>query len=80
MKTKTQILMEFGGPESSFDGDVSMYYPAILCAMEEYAEQFKQPNNIGVLKDRLFKLANDFAVADNGDVAVRLHIIHNELP
>jgi len=31
------------------------------------------------LKDRLFNLANDFAVDKKGDVAVKLHIIHNEL-
>lgn len=31
------------------------------------------------LKDRLFKLANDFAVAKKGDVAVLLHGIHNNL-
>lgn len=31
------------------------------------------------LKDRLFKLANDFAIAKKGDVAVLLHGIHNNL-
>ncbi len=29
------------------------------------------------LADRLFKLANDFAVAKEGDIAVMLHTIHN---
>lgn len=33
----------------------------------------------GSLQDRLFKLANDFAVDKQGDVAVKLHIIHNGL-
>jgi hypothetical protein len=33
----------------------------------------------GSLKDRLFELANDFAVAKKGEVAVKLHIIHNGL-
>lgn len=38
-----------------------------------------QSNVIKSLKDRLFNLANDFAVDKKGDVAVKLHIIHNEL-
>ena len=31
------------------------------------------------LQDRLFTLANDFAVAKHGDIAVRLHSIHNSI-
>ena len=31
------------------------------------------------LKERLFKLANDFAVAKQGDIAVKLHAIHNSI-
>lgn len=31
------------------------------------------------LKERLFKLANDFAVAKQGDIAVKLHEIHNSI-
>ena len=50
----------------------------IIAAMEEYAA-LRQPLVSGSLQDRLFELANDFAVAKQGDVAVKLHIIHNEL-
>ena len=38
-----------------------------------------QPPVSGSLQDRLFELANDFALAKQGDVAVKLHSIHNEL-
>ena len=37
MKTKEEILIEFGCPNVPFDENVTMYYPAILSAMEEYA-------------------------------------------
>ena len=46
---------------------------------EEYAEALRQPPVSGSLQDRLFELANDFAVDKQGDVAVKLHSIHNEL-
>ena len=39
MKTKEEILNEFGCPDIPFDENVTMYYPAILSAMEEYAQQ-----------------------------------------
>ncbi len=38
MKTKEEILSEFGCPDIPFDENVTMYYPAILSAMDEYAE------------------------------------------
>jgi len=37
MKTAEEILIEFGCPDVTFDENVTMYYPAILSAMEEYA-------------------------------------------
>lgn len=40
-KSKEEILTEFGCPQIPFDENVTMYYPAILSAMDEYAEQFK---------------------------------------
>lgn len=46
MKTKEDILIEFGCPEVQFDEDVTMYYPAILSAMEEYAQQYNTINSI----------------------------------
>ena len=39
MKTKEEILIEFGCPEVPFDENVTMCYPAILSAMDEYAAQ-----------------------------------------
>jgi hypothetical protein len=39
----------------------------------------RQPPDSGSLQDRLFELANDFAVAKKGEVAVKLHSIHNGL-
>ena len=37
MKTAEEILIEFGCPHVPFDENVTMYYPAILSAMVEYA-------------------------------------------
>lgn len=42
-------------------------------------EALQQTDVSGLLKDRLFQLANDFAVDKQGDVAVKLHSIHNGL-
>lgn len=42
-------------------------------------EQLRQHFVSGSLQDRLFELANDFAVAKQGEVAVKLHSIHNGL-
>lgn len=39
----------------------------------------RQPLVSGSLQDRLFELANDFAVDKQGDVAVKLHSIYNGL-
>jgi len=39
MKSKEEILREFGCPEIPFNENVTMYYPAILSAMDEYASQ-----------------------------------------
>jgi hypothetical protein len=40
MKSKPEILTEFGCPDIPFDENVTMYYPAILSAMDEYARNF----------------------------------------
>lgn len=42
-------------------------------------ESDKERNWETKLRDRLFELANDFAIAKKGDVAVKLHSIHNGL-
>ncbi len=36
--------------------------------------------SVETLEDRLFKLANEFAIIGLGEVAVSLHTIHNDLP
>ena len=38
-KTKEEILQDFGAGEIPFSEEVTMYYPAILDAMEEYKDQ-----------------------------------------
>ena len=47
---------------------------AFLQAKEMETEQNDKP-----LDEKLFNLANEFAVAGYGDVAVRLHYIHTNL-
>jgi hypothetical protein len=52
-----------------------------LCeAVDKYESELLKMPFSGSLKDVLFNLANEFAVANQGDVAVTLHIIHNQLP
>jgi hypothetical protein len=51
---------------------------------DEYLQKVANKNFVladvsGSLQDRLFELANDFAVAKKGEVAVKLHSIHNGL-
>jgi len=41
--------------------------------------KLRQSDVSGSLQDRLFELANDFAVAKKGEIAVKLHSIHNGL-
>jgi hypothetical protein len=50
-----------------------------ITVLEEQAEQLRKHAVSGSLQDRLFELANDFAVAKKGEVAVKLHSIHNGL-
>tara|TARA_R110002167_G_scaffold331706_1_gene538423 strand:- start:69360 stop:69608 length:249 start_codon:yes stop_codon:yes gene_type:complete len=53
MKTKEEILTEYGCPEIPFDENVTMFYPAILEAMEEYTQQQLKILNIpGVSQQR----------------------------
>lgn len=42
-------------------------------------EQRENLQNDTTLKEKLFNLANEFAVAKKGDIAVLLHSIHNKL-
>lgn len=50
-----------------------------LLAIENEMEALRKHDVSGSLQDRLFELANDFAVAKQGEVAVKLHSIHNGL-
>lgn len=47
--------------------------------VQRQVKLFCQPPVSGSLQDRLFELANDFAIDKQGDVAVKLHSIHNGL-
>ncbi|NQU54083.1 MAG: hypothetical protein HQ522_16260 [Bacteroidetes bacterium] len=42
METKEEILTSHGCPEIPFDENVTMFYPAILEAMEEYSKGYKE--------------------------------------
>ena len=48
MKTKEEILTEHGCPPVPFDENVTMFYPAILEAMEAYKNQFLLPDTCPV--------------------------------
>jgi len=52
---------------------------SVLRYISEMEAALRQPPVSGSLQDRLFELANDFAVAKKGEVAVKLHSIHNGL-
>jgi len=41
MKTAQELLKEYGCPEIPFNENITMFYPAIINAMEEYANQFR---------------------------------------
>lgn len=45
-KTAAEILTEFGCPDVPFDENVTMYYPAILSAMEEYKNLSTPPQSV----------------------------------
>jgi hypothetical protein len=45
----------------------------------EQAKEMEKEQNDKPLDEKLFNLANEFAVAGYGDVAVRLHSIHTNL-
>lgn len=43
MKTKVEILKQYGWDgEVPFDENIKIYFPALLNAMDEYAEQSRQ--------------------------------------
>ena len=77
MKTKEEILNEFGCPDIPFDENVTMYYPAILSAMEEYAQQQLKILNIPAVSgssspDDFWKQEYDEAVKEIGNLQDQL--------
>lgn len=44
----------------------------------EQAKEIEKEQSDKPLDEKVFNLANEFAVAGYGDIAVRLHSIHNE--
>lgn len=81
-KEKSELIAQF---EKLLEGVESKLTLAALCSeiaiqhSETKGLNLAQPDVSGSLQDRLFKLANDFAVAKQGEVAVKLHSIHNGL-
>jgi len=45
MKTAEEILDEFGCPDISFNENITMYYPAIIEAMHQFAAQAVEQRN-----------------------------------
>ena len=71
-----------GNGEGMFEDDKSGHwveYSEHKVIVEALTEQFRKHAVSGSLQDRLFELANDFAVDKQGDIAVKLHSIHNGL-
>jgi len=72
MKTKEEILDEYGCPSIPFDENVTMYYPAILEAMEEYAQQqVKNLNMPAVIKS----VCTAYPLADSANRKHSIEII-----
>lgn len=76
MKTKEEILNEFGCPPIPFDENVTVYYPAILSAMDEYASQFRQ--EWIPVEERLPETATDTwtTIKINGEILVKKNWFH----
>lgn len=60
MKTKEEMLDDYGCPEIPFDENVTMFYPAILSAMQEYAEFYhREQLSAGIKAKALRKKGTD---------------------
>ena len=59
--------------------DGNIYTKEYTQWLERQLLALRQPTVSGSLQYRLFELANDFAVNKQGEVAVKLHSIHNGL-
>lgn len=79
MKTKEEILIEFGCPEIPFDENVKMYYPAILSAMDEYASQYRE--EIQRKDEEIQQLRTSAEVSANmfGDMLNKKSEVHKEV-
>lgn len=74
-----QILKRIGYDNDSITTTEKWIAETVYKLAMEDAAALRQPPVSGSLKDRLFELANDFAVSKQGEVAVKLHSIHNGL-
>ena len=68
MKTAEELLIEYGRGDVPFDENVTMCYPAIISAMEEYASQFK-PQWVSV-EERLPEIDQEIVgISESGKTA-----------
>ncbi len=82
LKDGMNVLVECEGCEVDYVTSVwspkgSYIGKQIKLDSNNHIKLFGMPNKEESLSDRLFKLANDFAVAKEGDIAVQLHLIRN---
>jgi hypothetical protein len=52
-------------------------YDQLSKGVIKQAKEIEKEQNEKTLDEKIFNLANEFAVAGYGDIAVRLHSIHN---
>lgn len=59
MKTKAEILEEFGCPTPDYTETVTMFYPSINDAMDEYAQQRAQEFAEWINNNRWYAILED---------------------
>lgn len=73
MKTAEEVLNDYGCPEIPFDENVTMYYPAIINAMHEYANQFKPQPSISdeeIEKEARWRFTDGHGAEDDFGITV----------
>jgi hypothetical protein len=82
MKKHMEITMN--KQQTDIEALASRLYPfsnaernAFIAGYNQFIQLEKEQND-KPLDEKVFNLANEFAVAGYGDIAVRLHSIHNE--
>jgi hypothetical protein len=78
MSKRCELQKEYYQANGNYKGS-GKYSDDYVMWLENEVLALRQPPVSGSLQDRLFELANDFAVAKKGEVAVKLHSIHNGL-